>query len=73
MEPKKFSYLRQVRKAQGISSKVLARKLKVHPTNICHIEYGRKTCGEAMARRFGEFFKEDWNKFLSRKNDEQLD
>lgn len=67
MEPKKFSYLRNIRKKFGMTAKELGQVLGVCRFTITAIEYGRIQCGELNARRFGEFFKERWQNFLSEK------
>lgn len=67
MEPKKFSYLRSLRLSRNLTTQQLARNLGIHPSNITHIEYRKRNCGEMMARRLAAFFKDDWEKFLSRK------
>ena len=67
MEPKKPSYLRKRRQQIGISIRELAKIVKIAPNRICNLEYGRQSCGELSARRFGEVFDEDWNNFLSKK------
>jgi len=67
MEPVLYSYLRETRKRHGLSTKELGAKLGVVPYTLTNMEYGHRICGELMARRLGEFFGEDWIKFLSEK------
>ena len=65
MEPEKTSYLRKRRKEEGLKISEFAALIYMQPTTISHIEYGKEKCGELRARRFGEFFKEDWKNFLT--------
>ena len=67
MEPKRPSYLRQKRKELGLRSGELAYKLGMHVQSISMIEYAKCACGEKRARRFAEFFEDDWKKFISLK------
>ena len=72
MEPKKHSFLRKIRKKYAISGYELARRLGLVKNTISLIEYKRISCGELMSRRLGEFFNEDWKKFLSKKDTNEL-
>ena len=64
MEPKKCSYLRKRRQKEGLSLKELGEKAGISRHALSSIEYRRISCGELMARRLGEFFKESWVKFI---------
>lgn len=69
MEPKRPSYLRKKRRQLGLTSGALAKELGMHVQSISMIEYAHCACGEKRARRFAEFFKEDWKNFLSTKEE----
>lgn len=60
-------YLRNKRKEKNITIKKLADDLGVSPGGLCLCELGRSATGELLARRLGEYFKDDWKKFLNEK------
>lgn len=65
MEPKNKSYLRQRRKEKGLKINELAALTYMQPTSISAMEYGKEQCGELRARRLGKFFEENWENFLT--------
>jgi len=67
MNPKnsKHNFLRELRLNKNLTKHELAEAIGIHTTTIHAIESGAIKCGELNARRLGEFFKEDWKKFLT--------
>jgi transcriptional regulator with XRE-family HTH domain len=64
MEPEKKSFLRECRRKKGLRVIDLAKELRLPRSNITAMENGYRQVGELMARKFGDYFREPWQKFI---------
>jgi len=67
MKHKIDTYLNRCRKAKNLKIKELADHIGIARTSLSAMEHRRISCGELVARRFGEYFDMDWALFLSEK------